>query len=74
MLNSKENQMSFENRVLAVVSEVTDVNAYFYNGTLFVETVDSAIAVDVFNAIWEKITAAISFVKSGNETAYDFMS
>jgi hypothetical protein len=52
---------------------VTDTNAYFYNGTLFLETVDSDIAVRVFNAIWENITAAVAFGKVGNETSYDFL-
>lgn len=65
--------MGFEQRVLNVVESVTDTPAYFFNGTLFLETTDSAIAVDVFNAIWEKITAAVAFGKVGNETSYDFL-
>jgi hypothetical protein len=62
-----------ESKVLEVVKSVTDTNAYFFNGTLFLETVDSKIAVDVFDAIWEKVTATIAFVKAGNETMYDFI-
>jgi hypothetical protein len=65
--------MGFEKRVLNVVSEVTDTPAYFYNGTLFLETTDSAIAVDVFNALWERVTAALAFGKCGSETSYDFL-
>lgn len=65
--------MGFEKRVLNVVAEVTDTPAYFFNGTLFLETTDSAIAVDVFNAIWEKVTAALAFGKCGDETSYDFL-
>jgi hypothetical protein len=62
-----------EAKVLKVVKSVTDTNAYFYNGTLFLETVDSNIAVRVFNAIWENITAAVAFGKVGKETSYDFL-
>ncbi len=62
-----------EAKVLKVVKSVTDTNAYFFNGTLFLETVDSDIAVRVFNAIWENITAAVAFGKVGNETSYDFL-
>lgn len=62
-----------EAKVLNVVKSVTDTPAYFFNGTLFLKTADSEIAVNVFNAIWEQVTAAIAFVKVGNETAYDFL-
>ncbi len=65
--------MGFETKVLNVVAEVTDTYAYFSNGTLFVATNDSAEAVKIFNAIHEKITAAVAFVKAGTETAYDFL-
>jgi len=63
----------FEKRVLEVVSEVTDVPAYFYNGTLFLKTIDSKIATEVFDALWERITAALAFGKCGDETSYDFL-
>lgn len=63
----------FENKVLEVVKSVTETPAYFFNGTLFLETTDSAIAVDVFNALWERVTAALSFGKCGSETSYDFL-
>lgn len=65
--------MGFEKKVLAVVKEVTDTAAYFCNGTLFLETVDSKIATDVFFAITDKITAAVAYGKCGTETSYDFL-
>jgi hypothetical protein len=65
--------MGFEKHVLNVVAEVTDTPAYFANGTLFLTTNDSAEAVKVFNHLWNNVTAALSFVKSGNETSYDFL-
>lgn len=65
--------MGFEKRVLSVVSEVTDVPAYFYNGTLFLSTTDSKVATDVFFTLTEKVTAAMAFGKCGDETSYDFL-
>mgnify|MGYP006279745443 CR=1 FL=1 len=65
--------MSFEKRVLDVVAETTDVSAYFESGTLFLETIDSKIATDVFFALVEQVTAAISYGKCGEETSYDFL-
>jgi hypothetical protein len=65
--------MEFQAKVLAVVAEITDAPAYFYEGTLFVKTTDSAVSVTVFDALWEKITAALAFQKVGDETAYDFL-
>ena len=63
-----------EAKVLEVVQSVTDTDAYFFNGTLFLETGDSKIATDVFNALWEKVTAAIAFGKiDDSETYYDFL-
>ena len=62
-----------EMRVSEVVKSITDTNAYFFNGTLFLETIDSKIATDVFFSITEKVTAAVSFGRSGNETSYDFL-
>lgn len=62
-----------EAKVLEVVKSVTDTGAYFFNGTLFLETQDSAIANDVFDAIWSQVTAALSFGKCGTETSYDFL-
>jgi hypothetical protein len=62
-----------EVKVLEVVKSVTSTPAYFFNGTLFLETHDSAIAVDVFNSLCEKVTSALAFGKCGNETSYDFL-
>lgn len=65
--------MGFEKRVLNVVAEVTDVCAYFVNGTMFLETTDSEIATKVFFALTEQVTAAIAYGKCGDETSYDFL-
>lgn len=66
--------MSFEKTVLAVVKSVTTTGAYFFNGTLFLETEDSKTAVEVFNALHKKVTAAVIFGKAGqSETFYDFV-
>ena len=66
--------MGFEKRVLAVVETVTDVRAYFFQGTMFLETEDSKIATDVFFHLTEKITPAISYGLCGqSETSYDFL-
>lgn len=66
--------MGFEKRVLDVVKEVTDVRAYFFNGTMFLETEDSKIATDVFFTLCDKVTHAIAFGKCGqSETSYDFL-
>lgn len=66
--------MGFEKRVLAVVESVTDVTASFYNGTLFLDTADSKVATDVFNALYAKITKGIMFGKIADvETYYDFV-
>jgi hypothetical protein len=64
----------FESNVLNVVKSVTDVRAYFFNGTMFLETEDSAIATDVFFKLCDEVTPAISFGKCGqSETSYDFL-
>ena len=65
--------MGFEKRVLNVVSEVTDTPAYFYNGTLFLETTNSKVATDVFFKLCDVVTAALAFGKCGDETSYDFL-
>ena len=63
-----------EQKVLEVVKSVTNTGAYFFNGTLFLETQDSKIAVDVFDALYEQVTAAIAFGRCGqSETSYDFL-
>ena len=66
--------MDFESRVLAVVKSVTTVRAYFFQGTMFLETEDSKIATDVFFALTEQVTPAISYGLCGqSETSYDFL-
>lgn len=47
-----------EAKVLAVVKSITDVRAYFFEGTMFLETVDSAIATDVFFKLCDEVTPA----------------
>lgn len=67
--------MGFEKKVLAVVEQVTDVRAYFFEGTMFLETEDSKIATEVFFKLCEDVTPAISFGKCGqSETSYDFLA
>lgn len=66
--------MGFEQHVLAVVKSVTNVRAYFFNGTMFLETEDSKTATDVFFALTEQVTPAISYGLCGqSETSYDFL-
>jgi hypothetical protein len=73
MFSKKEFQMIDESKVLEVVKSVTETNAYFFNGTLFLETQDSKIATAVFDAIWTDIGAALMYGKCGTETSYDFL-
>ena len=63
-----------EAKVLEVVKSVTSKRAYFFNGTLFLETEDSAIATDVFFKLCDDVTPAISYGLCGqSETSYDFL-
>jgi hypothetical protein len=62
-----------ESNVLNVVKSVTDTPAYFFNGTLFLQTTDSKIATDVFFELCDRVTAALAFGKCGAETSYDFL-
>jgi hypothetical protein len=62
-----------EVKALEVVESITATPAYFFNGTLFLETLDSKIATDVFFALCDKVTAALAFGKCGTETSYDFL-
>ena len=63
-----------ESKALAVVKSITDKPAYFFNGTMFLETEDSKIATDVFFALCDQVTSAISFGLCGqSETSYDFI-
>jgi hypothetical protein len=67
--------MISEARVLEVVKSVTNVRAYFFNGTMFLETEDSKTATDVFFALCDQVTSAIAFGKAGqSKTSYDFIA
>jgi len=67
--------MNFEDRCIAIVESVTAIRAYFFQGTMFLETEDSEIATKVYNA--QEInnqTCGIFFGKCGqSETSYDFV-
>lgn len=67
--------MSFEDRCLAIVESVTDVRAYFFQGTMFLETEDSAIATKVYTALAvNNQSIGIEFGLCGqSETFYDFI-
>jgi hypothetical protein len=66
--------MAFESRVLSVVAEVTDVRAYFFQGTMFLETEDSKIAVKVLKALEDNLTCGVMFGLAGqSETYFDFV-
>lgn len=63
-----------EAKVLEVVKSVTNTRAYFFQGTMFLETEDSKIATDVFFKLCDEVTPALSFGKCGqSETSYDFL-
>jgi hypothetical protein len=64
---------TFETNVLNTVKSVTNVGAYFSNGTLFLETFDSNVATSVFNKLYMDVTEGICFGKVGSETYYDFI-
>jgi hypothetical protein len=66
--------MAFESRVLSVVAEVTDTRAYFFQGTMFLETEDSKIAVKVLKALEDNLTCGVMFGLAGqSETYFDFV-
>lgn len=67
--------MNFEERVLAVVENVTSKRAYFFNGTMFLETEDSKIATRVYNALRVNFQAVgiIYGLCGQSETSYDFV-
>jgi hypothetical protein len=68
--------MNFEDRQLAIVRSVTDIYAYFFNGTMFLETDDSKIANQVYNALSvNNQSMGVSFGLAGqSETFYDFIA
>lgn len=66
--------MGFEKRVLEVVETVTDTRAYFFQGTLFLETEDSKTATEVYSALHKELNCGILFGLAGqSETYYDFV-
>lgn len=67
--------MNFEDRCIAIVKSVTDKNAYFFQGTMFLETEDSEIATKVYSALSvNNQSIGIIFGKCGqSETSYDFV-
>lgn len=67
--------MNFEDRCIAIVKSVTDKRAYFFQGTMFLETEDSVIATQVYNALAvNNQSMGICFGKAGqSETYYDFV-
>lgn len=67
--------MSFEERQLAIVADVTSTRAYFFQGTLFLETEDSEIATKVYNALAiNNQSCGITYGLCGqSETSYDFV-
>jgi hypothetical protein len=67
--------MNFEQRVLQLVSFVTTKRAYFFNGTMFLETEDSKIATEVYNTLHANLkSCGVVFGLAGqSETFYDFI-
>jgi hypothetical protein len=66
--------MGFEKKVLNLVKKVTDTPAYFYEGTLFLSTIDGEEAADVYNEIYTLITPCVTYIKVGDEIAFDFVT
>jgi hypothetical protein len=74
MMNRKGNEMGFEKRVLEVVETVTNTHAYFFQGTMFLETEDSKEATQVYSALHKELGCGIIFGLAGqSETYYDFV-
>lgn len=67
--------MNFEDRCLAIVADVTDTRAYFFKGTMFLETEDSTIATKVYTALsMNNQSVGIIYGLAGqSETFYDFV-
>ena len=67
--------MNFEDRCLAIVKSVTDKRAYFFQGTMFLESEDSVIATQVYTALSvNNQSVGIVFGLAGqSETYYDFV-
>ena len=72
--------MSFEKRVLSIVSKVFDKqpttgsrSAYFENGTLFVDAPEH-VARSVFSQLCREFNFKVQPSKVGHEFAYDFIA
>ena len=67
--------MNFEQRVLQLVQYVTSTRAYFFNGTMFLETEDSEIATKVYSALSANLKGCgiIYGLCGQSETSYDFV-
>lgn len=67
--------MTFEDRCIAIVKSITNIRAYFFHGTMFLETEDSEVATKVYSALAiNNQSMGIIFGKCGqSETSYDFV-
>lgn len=67
--------MDFETRCLEIVKSITTRRAYFFQGTMFLETEDSKIATQVYNALSvNNQSMGICYGLAGqSETFYDFI-
>ena len=67
--------MTFEDRCIEITKSVTDKRAYFFEGTMFLETEDSKIATQVYDALsLNNQSVGISYGLCGqSETSYDFV-
>lgn len=64
--------MGFETKVLDVVSKVTADEAYFYNGTMFVECTARA-AAQIETILLQKFNTGIIVSSVDGEFAFDFV-
>ena len=72
MVIGKVNEM-FENKILRAVAEVTANEAYFYEGTMFVDC-DARIAAKIESFLLDNMIAeGIMVCKVGSEFAFDFV-
>ena len=67
--------MNFEERCLAITKSVTNIEASFSHGTLFLNTQDSEVATKVFELLSaNNQSVGIQYGKCGqSETYYDFV-
>jgi hypothetical protein len=67
--------MNFEERCLAITKSVTNINASFFNGTMFLDTQDPVVVAEVFELL--SISNQLVGIQSGksgqSETYYDFV-